>query len=253
MEGLQEKRRSQTKGMADAEESLAVSLVPGGALRRERAIRTTGFPETIPAKEAAAGAGVIQSGDSVAGNRIQKDAALFERGCLPILWEKNVPIKEFTGYSQHFWVEMLCARAIRPHFVILGTAPCLFDVIKAHAHRMKSLRWALPEAAYDEEEAGFVEDFYTEYGLAITVYPFPDMAALKRLHLNCKEPVNILDFTGEAFTAVWEVPEGSVWLDVLSVEEKKRRILSRGKEISYVSLKEIWKTAQKRCNCPILP
>ena len=140
-----------------------------------------------------------------------------------------------------------------PHFVILGTAPGLPEVLEAHARRMKSLRWFLLEAEWGEELSAFVEDFYTEYGLAIELRLLEDGAALKRLRLFCGEPVIVVDFTGESYMAVPAVPEGSVWLDMFSVEEKRRRILARGKDITYFSMKEIWKNAQKRCNCPVLP
>ena len=168
---------------------------------------------------------------------------------LPALWRKHFPLEEFQGYAQRFWVRQVFSQgaglpASPPHFVILGTAPGLPEVLEAHARRMKSLRWFLLEAEWGEELSAFVEDFYTEYGLAIELRLLEDGAALKRLRLFCGEPVIVVDFT---------VPEGSVWLDMFSVEEKRRRILARGKDITYFSMKEIWKNAQKRCNCPVLP
>ena len=177
---------------------------------------------------------------------------------LPALWRKYLPLEEFHGYTERFWMEQVFYQGVRlsaspPHFVILGTAPGLPEVLEAHARRMKSLRWVLLEAEWDEELSAFVEDFYTEYGLAIELQLLEDAAALRRLRLFCGEPVNVVDFTGESYMAVSAAPEGSVWLDMLSVEEKRRRILARGKNIAYFSMKEIWKNAQKRCNCPVLP
>lgn len=176
---------------------------------------------------------------------------------LPLLWQKHFPVAEFHGYTQQFWVEQVFTQAMRsqlpPHFVILGTAPGLPQILEAHVRRMKSLRWFLPSAEWNEELSVFVEDFYTEYGLAIELQLVEDEAALKRLRPFSRESVNIVDFTGENFMAVSAAPEGSVWLDMYSVEEKRRRILAKGKKITYFSMKEIWKNAQKRCNCPLLP
>ncbi len=172
---------------------------------------------------------------------------------LPGLWQKHFPLKEFHDYTNQFWVEQLFRRATLPHFIILGTAEGIFPIIEAYAARMKSLRWILTEAEYDQDLADFVEDFYTEYGLAIELELLEDVAALKRLRLFCKEAVNMVDFTGEAYMAAQAVPEGSIWLDMFSVEEKKRRILARDKKVAYISMKELWKIAQKRCNCPVLP
>lgn len=180
-----------------------------------------------------------------------------EAQILPVLWRKNFPVEEFHGYAQRFWVEQMLSRVERlempPHFIVLGTAPGLPEVMETHARRMKSLRWILPEADWNEDINIFVEDFYTEYGLAIELQLVEDMAALKRLRIFCRERVSILDFAGTAYMAVSAVPDGSVWLDMLSVEEKRRRILAKGKKIKYFSMKEIWKSAQKRCNCPVLP
>ena len=65
------------------------------------------------------------------------------------------------------------------------------------------------EAEWGEELSAFVEDFYTEYGLAIELRLLEDGAALKRLRLFCGEPVIVVDFTGESYMAVPAVPEGS--------------------------------------------
>ncbi len=177
---------------------------------------------------------------------------------LPALWHKAFPVEEFQGYTQQFWVGQVFSQAaglavLPSRFVIMGTAPGLPEVIEAHVRRMKSLRWFLPSAEWNEELSVFVEDFYTEYGLAIELQLVEDEAALKRLRPFSRESVNIVDFTGENFMAVSAVPEGSVWMDMLSVEEKRRRIMAKGKKITYFSMKEIWKNAQKRCNCPVLP
>lgn len=172
---------------------------------------------------------------------------------LPVLWERHFPVEEFQGYTRLFWVKQLFPLAKNPHFVILGTAPCLPELIEAHAHRMKSLRWILTEAEGNEEILRFVEEFYTEYGLAVELHLVEDTAAMKRLRLFGKEPVSVVDFTGETYVAVPAMPEGSVWLDMRSVEEKRRRILAREGNVAYFSMKELWKIAQKRCNCPVLP
>ena len=83
--------------------------------------------------------------------------------------------------------------------------------------------------------------------------PMESAAAMKRFRIGEGPPVNVLDFTGEAYMAVSGAPRGSVWLDMCSLEEKRRRIEARGGGITYTSLKEMWKTVQKRCVCPIVP
>lgn len=172
---------------------------------------------------------------------------------LPSLWQDHFPWGEFRGYFGQFWVEKLFSEAVHPHFVILGSAPCLFLLLEQYARKMKSVRWLISEGDFSREISEFAEDFYTEYGLAVGLEILGSPASLRRVRLSCSVPVNILDFTGETRPDLSEVAGGSIWLDMLSVEEKGRRIAMRGSGITYVSLKEMWKTAQKRCGCPIFP
>ena len=175
------------------------------------------------------------------------------KGILPVLWQKYFDFPEFTDYTGSFWVKLLMPQAVWPHFVILGTAPCLYAVLEEAAHRMKSLRWIVSEEDCTEELFEFTEDFYTEYGLAIVLQPLAGNAAWKRFRLAAPLPVNVLDFAGEAWGASTEIAEGSIWLDMLSSEKRRRRITGQGNGIAYVSLVEKWKYAQRRCNSPVLP
>lgn len=163
---------------------------------------------------------------------------------LPVLWKKYFQAGEFEDYTKQLWVEELLPEAVLPHFVILGTASCLYSLIEKYAGRMKSLRWIMPENDYSLEVQEFVEDFYTEYGLAIMLQI--TSAGQRGIQAVCTEPSNVLDFTQEACVHLAKVAKGSIWLDMLSVEEKKRRIAGRSTGISYVSLKEKWRLARKK-------
>lgn len=169
---------------------------------------------------------------------------------LPSIWRRHFDMGEFSAYVHPFWVRELLPQATWFHYVILGTAPCVYSLVEEQAGRMKSLRWIVPERDCSLELQEFVEDFYTEYGLAISLQILPGLVELRRLRLTCSVPTNILDFTGEAYIGIVEVAAGSVWLDMLSVEEKRRRIAGRDRGIAYYSLKERWKTAQRRCRPP---
>ena len=109
------------------------------------------------------------------------------------------------------------------------------------SHKMKSLRWIMPENEYNQEIQEFMEDFYTEYGLAIMPLVVP--AGQRRIQAVCTESSNILDFTQEAQRNFRQTAKGSIWLDMLSIEEK-RRVCDT--EIAYFSLKEKWKAVRKK-------
>lgn len=172
---------------------------------------------------------------------------------LACLWRECFQVAEFMGYGQLFWAKQLLPEKGPDHFVILGTAPCIYEMVEGLARRMKSLSWILLEEDYDGPCQDFVEDFYTEYGLAAAMRPVESKTALRRIRLEYVMPVNVIDFTGEARIAVTGLAEGSIWLDMMSVEEKRRRVEGQGRGIAYFSLKQKWRHAQKRCICPILP
>ena len=164
---------------------------------------------------------------------------------LPQLWQQYWQIPEFNAYLQPRWVEPLLENAVLHHFVVLGYAECTPAVILHCARRMKSLRWILQEHDCTEELQDFVDDFYGDYGLAATLQPLPGGRAFARLLLVSKDPVCVLDFTGEPHISPGRIAKGSIWIDFQSVEEKSRRVLERQEGISYFSLKEIWKRAGK--------
>lgn len=242
-------RRERLKEKAEAARREALL-----AEREERIRRTEASIKRL-ALEAAELAGEGNLCYCVYDNCVRK--ALIENcghgSLLPVLWQRYFEWREFADYTGRFWVEQLMPEAALPHFVILGTAGCIPELLGKYARGMKSLRWILAEADRTPELEEFVEDFYIESGLAVSLQILPEPKEFKRLQLVCALPSNILDFTGEPGIGTCGVAEGSIWLDMRSVEEKRRRILGRGPGISYFSIKEKWKYAQRRCKSPVLP
>ena len=172
---------------------------------------------------------------------------------LPVIWRRYFEQREFADYGGRFWVEQLMPEAALPHFVILGTAACVPELIERYAGRMKSLKWILPEADCTEEVQEFVENFYIDSGLAVSLQTIPSAGEFRRLRQICVLPSNIIDFTDESGMGTCGAAGGSIWLDMRSVEEKKRRIQGHGAEVTYISMKEKWKYVQRRCKSPVLP
>ncbi len=160
--------------------------------------------------------------------------------------------EEFTAYARMPWVKQLLPFATCHHFIILGAASCIPEVLTLCADRMKSLRWILEEAyaqAHSGELEDLAEDFYQEYGLAISMeYVQGGKGGFRKLYLDCREPVNILDFSGEDKIPAIALAKGSRWLDMHSSEEKCRRFTQRGTETEYLSLRKIWRETQKNNN-----
>lgn len=163
-----------------------------------------------------------------------------ERCAVWDVWLTFFKGEKFEGWQRRFWLERLLPCACHSRLIILGSCEDIFGLIENLARKIKSLRWFLAEEDCDSEVHDFVEDFYIEYGLAISLQTVSGKNAFRKLRLVCQEPADILDFTREAYMPLWEIARGSVWLDTYSLEEKRRRITGRDMGIEYVSLREIW-------------
>lgn len=197
-------------------------------------------------KDSSVPSGSRQGSGIVSGARSrQKAGAVKGDSVLQELWKECWQGEEFADYAQWEWVRCLLPQAVPFHFVILGNPSCAPLLLEHCARRMKSLRWFLPEEEYTEELEELLEDFYEENGLAAALQLLPGKCPFSRLRPECPEPCSILDFTEEYRISSSGLPEGSVWIDMASREEKGRRLTLRG-DIRYVSLKEYWKKLPKR-------
>lgn len=167
-------------------------------------------------------------------------AVLAGGGILAKLWKNCWQMQELADYRTYGWVEPLLPYAVHPDYVLLGTAPCVPEAVRASARGMRSLRWILREKDCGGEEQDFVEEFYEEYGLAIIVQTVQGRNGFRSLCLEAAKPVCVLDFTDEVKFFWGGLAPGSVWLDFSSQEEKGRRMERLAPGISYFSMKKLW-------------
>ena len=161
------------------------------------------------------------------------------------LWGRYWNISEFWDYHAFRWVKPLLPSVKGPEFILLGSASCIPLLLDHCARKMKSLCWYLREEDCGEEVQEFAEDFYTEYGLAITLVPLAGRNAFRSLRLKSGKPVCVLDFTEEEKIYAGELSEGSIWLDFGSVEEKKQRMQRLSPGVRYESLKSLWRRSRR--------
>ena len=159
---------------------------------------------------------------------------------------------EFNGYFETDWVKHMLRYAkeepqafVFPHFLVLGQARCLAEILYTCAGKMKSLKWILPARQFREELQELVEDIYDEYGLAVDVHLLEDEDAYRKTRISCALPTVVLDFSEADRVPTADIAKGSLWLDMASSEEKRRRIEERNTGIHYFSLKKEWKQPQK--------
>ena len=168
-----------------------------------------------------------------------------------ICWSPVWNIPEFREYKNMRWLRPLLEYVRHSEFILLGMADCIPAILEKLARQMKSLQWYLREEDLNEEVQGWVEDFYEEYGLAITLRELTGENAFSQLRLKSGEPVCIMDFTDEVKLFAGNLAGGSIWLDFASVDGKFMRMERQAPDVSYMSLKKHWgaKTKMK----PVFP
>lgn len=158
-------------------------------------------------------------------------------------WKQHWSLPVFEEYHRREFLECLLEQAYScqncpSHYLILGYDSMLLSVLWQQAKKIKSLRLLLkqmPEELQEELEEG-LEELNEEFGLIASVQFQPKISNVQSIF-----PVLIIDFTGEEKLFVSEVAQGSIWLDMDSLEEKRRRIEGRNTGILYFSMKKHWK------------
>lgn len=163
-----------------------------------------------------------------------------------LCWNQVWDLREFCDYKKMRWVLPLLEYAEQSDYIILGKADCIPEILKRLARQMKSLRWYLAQEDLDEETESWTEDFYEEYGLAVTLQGLAERNALRKLKLTSENPVCVLDFTEEGIVFAGNLAGGSIWLDFAAAEKKAGRICRQAPEVRYMSLKRYWGAKTKR-------
>lgn len=161
------------------------------------------------------------------------------------LWWEHWSLPHFSEYHEWIWAEELMKYAALDSFLILGYAPCVEKILNWHGVKMRSVKWILKPEQYTEAVREFVDCFYEEFGLAISLQLLGEGEGWIRFRPCTIAAVNVLDFTGEEKLSACDVAEGSLWLDMNSLEGKEWRMENRCPHITYFSLKKQWKQLEK--------
>lgn len=173
------------------------------------------------------------------------------QGEAALCWSRVWNVPEFSDYKGIRWIRPLLEYVRHSDFILLGTADCIPAILEKLARQMRSLQWYLREEDTNEEVQGWVEDFYEEYGLAITLRKLTGGNVFRQLKIKPVGQVCVMDFTDEEKLFAGNLESGSVWIDFASVEAKSRRMEKQAPDVSYMSLKKHWgaKTKMK----PVFP
>lgn len=159
-------------------------------------------------------------------------------------WQEHWPIPAFPEFHELPFVDALMKHNTLTDYLVLGYAPCVLTILRRNARHIRSLRLVLEEAPGELEE--LLEDLNEEYGLAAAVQLLSDMpaggeASFRSQRIFCLLPSVVLDFSKESHILTADIARDSIWLDMDSQEEKRRRIEERNTGIHYFSMQKEWK------------
>lgn len=159
---------------------------------------------------------------------------LIQNGFLKEWQEKwNLPFyqeyEEF--YNLNFLLQEIGGGPWPKHLLILGNAPGVSEWLPKLARTMKTVTFCLEEQPkeYERVRSCLLE----EYGMLVkwvdSLNQYPDEAAL------------VLDYWGREKLYMWTVGRGSIWIDMTSMECRRRAVEDRDTGIRYISLKAFWR------------
>lgn len=162
------------------------------------------------------------------------------------LWNRFWKEPVFEAYTSFRWMRPLLSAAEGPAFLLMGFSDDVPLLLEHCACRMKELCWYLCPEDWTQDAEGMAEDFYVEYGLALSIRTQEGRHPFRMPDLISQAPVCVLDLTTEGKIFPGRLAPGSVWIDFLSMEEKEERIRRLSSGVVYVSLKKQWRLSRPR-------
>ena len=156
------------------------------------------------------------------------------------LWQKlwNLPLyHEYKeAHNLTFLLQQIPVSTWPGQLIILGEAPGMADWLGMLARHMKCITiYALAEPrGFETVRARMLE----EYGL-LTDWQ-------KSLQPAAGEPALVLGYSGKDKIYAWDIVPGSIWIDMMSMEERRHALEDRETGVRYVSLKSIWREEMRQ-------
>lgn len=121
---------------------------------------------------------------------------------------------------------------------VLGYGPDMQEWLPWIAGHLRSLTFFVEFVTKGFEE--LLADMEEEFGLVAQV-KLTSPGELRKQRLRSAEPVLVIDYSGNTVISVAGICQGSIWLDMDSIEAKRHNMEDRRTGITYLSLKNLWK------------
>ena len=159
-------------------------------------------------------------------------------------WQQFFPYPRYRHFRKKEYGQLLIAGAKNRieqmqglSILVLGYDESISDLLKPFLRTAGELRLFPESAEAAEKMENYAESVYEEYGLAIAVKDVPRRLVQKHIPFYAEKSL-ILDFSGENIWYPAKAVPGSIWLDMDSIWEKRKRIETRYAEIAYDSLQK---------------
>jgi hypothetical protein len=158
------------------------------------------------------------------------------------LWRSLWPYATFYGYREPQYADLLLRETHCAHYLILGYDADLFTLLQPYFCRMKSLRFVLDYYPADLDDQ--IDTLYEEFGLTASARVLPasdDDHPYRNERIECPLPSIVLDYSNETIFRGLSIMEGSVWIDMDAMDDKRRRMEEYHEKLTYLSLKKLWR------------
>lgn len=171
-----------------------------------------------------------------------------DRDCSRFFCAEPIPALDgwiFNGYLEDEWILHMMRYASLCHYVILGRANCLPQILVKYVGRMKSLKWVLLSRQFKDAEKELLEELFEQFGLAVKTELLEGEDGYRKIRHESRFPSVVLDFSEEDKVSVAGLEKGSIWVDMSASDRKRERIEARNTGILYFSLKKEWQEPEK--------
>ena len=161
-------------------------------------------------------------------------------------WQRFFPYPRYRHFRKKEYGQYLLACAkdrMRQlqgqNILVLGYDESISELLRPVLKSAGALHLFPGDALEAQKSESYAEAVYEGYGLAVAVEDVPRKKGAKVLPFWGEKSL-ILDFSGESIWYPENIAPGSIWLDMDSIWEKRKRMETRYTAIVYDSLQKRW-------------
>ena len=160
-------------------------------------------------------------------------------------WEAVWAYPAYTDYHRKEFADVLLGKGMervrerQADFYVMGYEEFVPKVLAPYYKKMRTLTFFVSGKVPWQLEA-YLQELSREEGIAADLKVSEDRSGYRNLRPEISEGSVVLDLSGEEKIMSADTAKGGIWIDMDSLESKKRKILTNSAETAYFSMKEEW-------------